>query len=292
VLLTKSAVEDEAGLWLTLWVKRSPKPEYFVMIPRSDGQWNPHASWHFDGRFHHKIYGHPVAFQQRQRPDASFKGNGNIILTPVTADARVVGAACDRSEFDGVLVIPASILGAGRHVVSVHLVQAGHREVPEPGNRLIDQLVFKESVPSSSRSGSLCIRSVVQVGAENVSPEVRRGLEGFEAQPLEVGLVLREGDGPRAFPKTAFVALQNRVAFCAESQSHASVVRHDLVPAARRTRSFPTASLVDLWPVSRGPRRLDLGSLGPTDGGSFHVEHVAHAGRGPVDGSWAGGRQM
>ncbi len=133
VLLIKSAVEDEASLWLTLWMKRSPKPEYFVMIPRSDGQ---------------------------------------------------------------------------------------------------------------------------------------------------------------AFPKTAFVALQNRVACCAESQSHASVVRHDLVPAARRTRSFPTASLVELWPVSRGPRRLDLRSLGPTDGGSFHVEHVAHAGRGPVDGSWAGGRQM
>ena len=34
-----------------------------------------------------------------------------MILTPVTVDARLVGAVCDRSQFDGVLVVPASGLG-------------------------------------------------------------------------------------------------------------------------------------------------------------------------------------
>ena len=153
------AVEDAAGLWLVLWVRRSPKPEYFVMIPRIDARpptrrrtpkwdkWDPHASWHFDGEFHHKSHGHPMAVQQRQRPDASFTGNANMILTPVTADAHLVGAVCDPSQFDGVLVVAAGILGAGRHVVTVDLAQPGHREVPEPGNRLVDQRVFDDCVP-------------------------------------------------------------------------------------------------------------------------------------------------
>lgn len=146
-LLYAVAVEDEAGLWLTLWVKRSRKPEYFVMIPRSNRKWDPHASWHFDGRFHHKTYDHRMASQKRQRPDASFKDSENMILTPVTADAQTVGAVCDLSRFDGVLVVPASRLGAGQHLVSVDLVQPGHRAVPQFCNRLVEQRVFKESVP-------------------------------------------------------------------------------------------------------------------------------------------------
>jgi len=147
-LLYAVAVEDEAGLWLTLWVRRSPKSEYFVMIPRLDGEWNPHASWHVDGGFHHKTYDHRIVRQERQRPDASFKGSENMILTPVTADARVVGAVCDRSQFDGMLVVSASGLGGvQRHHVSVDLDEVGHYEVSQPGNRLVHQRVFKSSVP-------------------------------------------------------------------------------------------------------------------------------------------------
>ena len=147
-LLYAVAVEDEAGLWLTLWVRRSPKSEYFVMIPRRDGEWNPHVSWHVDGGFHHKTYDHRIVRQERQRPDASFRGSENMILTPVTADPRVVGAMCDRSQFDGLLVVPASGLGARqRHHVSIDLAQTGHCEVSQPGNRLVDQRVFKGSVP-------------------------------------------------------------------------------------------------------------------------------------------------
>ena len=147
-LLYAVAIEDDAGLWLTLWVRRSSKPGYFVMIPRRDGEWNPHASWHVDGGFHHKTYDHRIVRQERQRPDASFKGSENMIMTPVTADARLVGAVCDRSQFDGLLVVAVSGLGAGQHHhVSVDLAQAGHCEVSQPGNRLVDQRVFKGSVP-------------------------------------------------------------------------------------------------------------------------------------------------
>src|SRR5690349_11209175 len=46
------AVGEGVDLWLVLWVRRSPKGEYFVMLPRSDRAWNPHASYHLDGTLH------------------------------------------------------------------------------------------------------------------------------------------------------------------------------------------------------------------------------------------------
>jgi hypothetical protein len=35
------AIRDAPDLWLTLWVRRSPKGELFVVIPRADPSWNP-----------------------------------------------------------------------------------------------------------------------------------------------------------------------------------------------------------------------------------------------------------
>ncbi|HET9390981.1 MAG TPA: hypothetical protein VFO44_15140, partial [Steroidobacteraceae bacterium] len=49
-------IDDGADQWVTLCVKRSPKGEYFVLIPR-DGEWDPHASYHFNGQYHQKSYG-------------------------------------------------------------------------------------------------------------------------------------------------------------------------------------------------------------------------------------------
>ena len=37
------AVREGPDLWLTLWVRRSPKGEFFVMTPRGDRDWNPHS---------------------------------------------------------------------------------------------------------------------------------------------------------------------------------------------------------------------------------------------------------
>src|SRR5690349_21771368 len=39
------AIRDGADLWLTLWVRRSSKGEFFVFLPRGDRGWNPHASY-------------------------------------------------------------------------------------------------------------------------------------------------------------------------------------------------------------------------------------------------------
>ena len=52
------AVNDGGNLWLMLWVRRSKKGEFFVMVPRGDKDWNPHTSYHLDGTLHMKSYGH------------------------------------------------------------------------------------------------------------------------------------------------------------------------------------------------------------------------------------------
>ena len=67
------AIEDGADLRLALVVRRSRKGEYFVLMPR-DGDWNLHASYHIDGRYHHKSYDQASLMPQlRQRFD-QFKG--------------------------------------------------------------------------------------------------------------------------------------------------------------------------------------------------------------------------
>src|SRR6266566_49678 len=43
------ALRNEGDLWLTLWVRRSRKGEFFVMMPRGDREWDPHTSYHLDG---------------------------------------------------------------------------------------------------------------------------------------------------------------------------------------------------------------------------------------------------
>jgi hypothetical protein len=50
------AVCNASDLWLTLWVKRNPKGEFFVFQPRSDTDWNPHTSYHLDGTLHWKTF--------------------------------------------------------------------------------------------------------------------------------------------------------------------------------------------------------------------------------------------
>src|SRR5262245_16785156 len=52
-------VREGSDLFITLWVRRDPKGDVYVLMPRNQG--NPHASYHRDGTFHHKSYGHQMA---------------------------------------------------------------------------------------------------------------------------------------------------------------------------------------------------------------------------------------
>src|ERR1700730_212761 len=62
------AVREDSDLWLTLWVRRSPKGEFFVMVPRGDRGWDPHMSYHLDGTMHSKSYGHKFGLPRKPQP--------------------------------------------------------------------------------------------------------------------------------------------------------------------------------------------------------------------------------
>jgi len=72
------AVREGSHLWLTLWVRRSPKGEFFVMVPRGDRDWDPHTSYHFDGTFHMKSFGNKFITQKRQPLTGQFGGTEHL----------------------------------------------------------------------------------------------------------------------------------------------------------------------------------------------------------------------
>src|SRR5207248_1412283 len=51
------AIRNGDERWLTFWIRRSAKGEFFLMMPRGATGWDPHASYHIDGTFHQKSHG-------------------------------------------------------------------------------------------------------------------------------------------------------------------------------------------------------------------------------------------
>jgi hypothetical protein len=137
------AVRD-AGLWLTLWVRRSWKPEFFVFMPRADGS-HPHASYHRDGRFHHKSGSHKFGEKQLQRLDQPFKGTEHLAAWGGHGP-KTVGAECDSAAFAGVVELPPGVLGPSDGDVLVDLVEPDCEPISWPGELYL-QKTFKDSEP-------------------------------------------------------------------------------------------------------------------------------------------------
>src|SRR5215813_11915152 len=73
------AVRDGVDLWLTLWVLRSTKGEFFVLVPRGDRDWDIHTSYHLDGTLHMKSHGHRVlGAEKRQGLTGEFRGSEHL----------------------------------------------------------------------------------------------------------------------------------------------------------------------------------------------------------------------
>jgi hypothetical protein len=137
------AVRD-SGLWLTLWVRRSWKSEFFVFMPRADGS-NPHASYHRDGRFHHKSGNRTFSERQLPRLDQPFKGTVNLSAWGGHGP-KTVGAVCDPSVFAGFVELPPDVLGPRDGHVVVDLVEPSIDPITWPGE-LVRQEIFKGAVP-------------------------------------------------------------------------------------------------------------------------------------------------
>jgi hypothetical protein len=88
------AVRDGADLWLGLWFKRTKKGEFVILIPRTDRDWDPHWTYHSDGRFHAKSRGHIVLEKKLQPLTGPFRGTEHL-GSLMGYGPKSVGAICD-----------------------------------------------------------------------------------------------------------------------------------------------------------------------------------------------------
>jgi len=140
------AVREGSDLWLTWWVKRSAKGEFFVMLPRGDGEHDPHASYHLDGKFHSKSCGKKLGPPQKRQPlTATFRETENL-GGYAGHGPKAVGAICDPAAFSGIVEIPTGLLGPRHGMVVVDLVEPGCEPLSWPFT-LARQEVFHDFVP-------------------------------------------------------------------------------------------------------------------------------------------------
>jgi len=141
------AFREGADLWLTLWVRRSPKGEFFVMIPRGDRGWNPHASYHLDGTFHSKTFNDKKMGPPQKRQPLTGKFRGTEHLGAYGGHIpKAVGGICDPTAFSGTVEVPPGVLGPRHGMVVVDLIEPGCEPLSW-FTHVVRQEVFRDFVP-------------------------------------------------------------------------------------------------------------------------------------------------
>lgn len=131
------AVRDvDSGLRLFLRISRAPSGIYVVFAAGQLRQgvggkaYNPHSSWHRDGRVHVKSYNRPWNRQQRQPLD-SFEDAEQFVATSL--DQAAAGLpTCEPGQFESVIEVPVKLLcgNPGHRLVHVDLVGPGAEPPP------------------------------------------------------------------------------------------------------------------------------------------------------------------
>src|SRR5947208_8529391 len=87
------AVRDRNDLFLWIRLRRAAGTDIYYVLPtgREDDpewkKWNPHGSWHKDGRLHHKSFDQKnLPVEERKKPDAEFDGTHNLITRGLASD--------------------------------------------------------------------------------------------------------------------------------------------------------------------------------------------------------------
>lgn len=139
------AISNATELSLTLWVRRSTKSEFFVMVPRGDRAWDPHVSYHLDGAVHVKSYSMKSEWKQEQPLTGPFHGVVNLGAHA----GHGSGAVCDPSAFTGVVAVPPGVLGSRDGAVHVHLCEPGAMPSADdwPFRKVYTQRRFDDAVP-------------------------------------------------------------------------------------------------------------------------------------------------
>jgi hypothetical protein len=149
------AVREGSDLWLTLWVRRSPKGEFFIMLPRShrdrlprgNQTWDPHTSYHLDGNLVVRSFAWKDFLAPKRQPlTGAFRGSEHLGVY-YGHDPKSVGAICDPTLFSGVVEVAPGVLGPRHGRVTVDLVEPGHEPMEFPWTQIVTRQVFCDSLP-------------------------------------------------------------------------------------------------------------------------------------------------
>jgi hypothetical protein len=152
------AVRDGTDLFLWMRLRRAARTDIYYVLPtgREDDpewkEWNPHGSWHRNGRLHHKTFDHKMfPAQPKQEPNAAFKGTHNLITRGIASDEpRTFGVRCERTKFSEIMEIPAGILSPKRYetYTSIDVSEAGLKPfLMGGGEEILSQRVFDDAIP-------------------------------------------------------------------------------------------------------------------------------------------------
>ena len=141
------AVREGSDLWLVLWVRRSRKGEFFVMLPRLDQESDVHASYHLDGTRHLKSDHRTVLPSTKLQPlRGTFRGTEQLVSF-FGYGPKSVGAICDPAAFSRVVEVPPGILGPFDGGITVELVQPGCDPAAFPWAKIALREVIRDIPP-------------------------------------------------------------------------------------------------------------------------------------------------
>jgi hypothetical protein len=116
------------------------------MLPRGDGDWDPHTSHHSDGTLHTKSYGEKVIARKNQPLAGTFRGSEDL-GSYAGHGPKGAGAICDPTAFSGVVRVLPGVLGPRQGVVKADLIEPCHREMECHEIEFISRHVFCDVTP-------------------------------------------------------------------------------------------------------------------------------------------------
>jgi hypothetical protein len=152
------AVRDGDDLFLWIRLRRAAGTDIYYVIPTGREhdpewkEWNPHGSWHKDGRLHHKSFNQKILpVGQRQEPNFEFKGTHNLITRGIASDEpRTFGVPCDPTKFSEIMEISADILSPKHYetYTSIDVNEPGLQPILLGGREtILSQRIFDDTIP-------------------------------------------------------------------------------------------------------------------------------------------------
>lgn len=143
------AIRDHEDLRLVCRIRRSPGRDVYVLFPRDEPGWDPHASYHRDGVRHVRAHGGRYLVDQRQRPDESFRGAESVFaLALQPGEVPRLKTPCRTDRFSEVFEIAGeNFPPEEHHTLVVDLVEPGHGALAGPWREVVAQRSFRDNVP-------------------------------------------------------------------------------------------------------------------------------------------------